>query len=109
VEEEVVEEEEEEEEEEIATALDSNAVSHKNFDMDACDHSKQGPESEIAPETQNDPEPEAWLGISIFGSNFWDPHQKQNSDSIFLIPDIPVGFSFWNFTVEKSSNRNSDS
>jgi hypothetical protein len=27
-----------------------------NFDMDARDHSKQGLESEIAPETQNDPE-----------------------------------------------------
>jgi hypothetical protein len=23
------------------------------------------------------------LGISIFGSDFWDPHCKQNSDSVF--------------------------
>ncbi len=23
------------------------------------------------------------LGIPIFGSNFWDPHRKQNSDSVF--------------------------
>jgi hypothetical protein len=25
----------------------------------------------------------ARLGIPIFGSNFWDPHQKWNSDSVF--------------------------
>jgi hypothetical protein len=25
----------------------------------------------------------AWLGIPIFGSNFWDPHWKQNSDFVF--------------------------
>jgi hypothetical protein len=24
-----------------------------------------------------------WLGIPIFGSNSWDPHWKQNSDSVF--------------------------
>ena len=25
----------------------------------------------------------SWLGIPIFGSDFWDPHRKQNSDSVF--------------------------
>ncbi len=25
----------------------------------------------------------AWLGILIFGSDFWDPHRKQNSNSVF--------------------------
>ncbi len=25
----------------------------------------------------------SWLGIPIFGSNFWDPHWKWNSDSVF--------------------------
>ena len=40
-------EEEEEEEEEIATALDSKEVSHVHIGTDACDHSKQGLESEI--------------------------------------------------------------
>jgi hypothetical protein len=45
------EEEEEEEEEEIATALDSKEVSHVHLGTDACDHSKQGLESEIPPET----------------------------------------------------------
>jgi hypothetical protein len=24
-----------------------------------------------------------WLGIPIFGSDFWDPHCEQNSDSSF--------------------------
>ena len=52
------EEEEEEEEEEIATALDSKEVSHVHIGTDACDHSKQGLESEISSETQNDPESE---------------------------------------------------
>jgi hypothetical protein len=52
------EEKEEEEEEEIATALDSKEVSHVHVDTDACDHSKQGLESEIPPETQHDPESE---------------------------------------------------
>jgi hypothetical protein len=49
---------EEEEEEEIATALDSKEVSHVLLDMNACDHSKQGLESEIPPETQNNSESE---------------------------------------------------
>jgi hypothetical protein len=52
------EEEEEEEEEDIATALDSKEVSHVHVDTDACEHFKQGLESEIPPETQNDPESE---------------------------------------------------
>ncbi len=40
------------------TALDGNEVSHENVDIDTCDHSKQGLESEIAPETKHDPESE---------------------------------------------------
>jgi hypothetical protein len=27
------------------------------------------------------------LGIPIFGSNFWDPHRKRNSDSVFNSKD----------------------
>ncbi len=34
----------------------------KHIRMDACDHSKQGLESEISPETQNDPESEVTDG-----------------------------------------------
>jgi hypothetical protein len=56
------EEEEEEEEEEIATALDSKEISHVHVDMGTCDHSKQGLESDIAPEIQNDPESEVTDG-----------------------------------------------
>ncbi len=36
--------------------MDSNEVSHGKVNMDACDHSKQGLESEVA--TQNNPESE---------------------------------------------------
>jgi hypothetical protein len=48
----------EEVEEEIATALDSKEVSHVHIGTVACDHSKQGLESEIPSETQNYPESE---------------------------------------------------
>ena len=54
--------EEEEEEEKIVTALESKEVFHVHIGMDACDHSKQGLESEILPETQNDPESEVTDG-----------------------------------------------
>ncbi len=26
---------------------------------------------------------QTWLGIPIFGSNFWDPYHKQDSNSVF--------------------------
>jgi hypothetical protein len=51
-------EEEKEEEEEVATALDGNDVSCEHVDMNACDNSKQGLETQIALETHNDPESE---------------------------------------------------
>ena len=57
-EEEEKEEEEHYEEKEVATALDGNDVSHEHVDMNACDHSKQGLETQIASETHNDPESE---------------------------------------------------
>jgi hypothetical protein len=50
-EEEKEEEEREEEEEEIAAALDSSYVSREQVDTYACDHSKQGLETQIASET----------------------------------------------------------
>jgi hypothetical protein len=55
-------EEEEQQEEEVATALDGNDVSHEHVDMNACDHSKQGLETQIASETHNDPESEVTDG-----------------------------------------------
>jgi hypothetical protein len=54
-EEEKEEEEREEEEEEVAAALDSNDISLKQVDTNACDHSKQGLETQIATETHKDP------------------------------------------------------
>ncbi len=51
-------EEEEQEEEEVATALGCNDVSHEHDDMNACDHSKQGLETQTASKTHNDPKSE---------------------------------------------------
>jgi hypothetical protein len=56
------EEEEDDDDDEIASALDSKEDSHVHVDTDACDHSKQGLDSEIPPETQNDPESEVTDG-----------------------------------------------
>ncbi len=49
------EEEKEEENEEVAAALDSNDVSHEQVDIYACDHSKQGLETQIASDNHKDP------------------------------------------------------
>jgi hypothetical protein len=48
------------------------------------------------------------LGIPIFGSDFWDPHRKRDSDSVFDSEDSGRIF-FMNSAVKKSRNRNSDS
>ncbi len=48
------------------------------------------------------------LGIPIFGSDFWDPHRKWNSNSVFDSKDSGWIF-FLNSAVEKSRNRNSNS
>ncbi len=49
------EEEREEKEEEVAATFDSNDVSCEQVDTYACDHSKQGLETQIASETHKDP------------------------------------------------------
>ncbi len=51
---------------------------------------------------------DTWLGIPIFGSDFRDPHQKRNSDSVFVSGDSSRIFSL-NAAVEKLSNQNYDS
>ncbi len=48
------------------------------------------------------------MGIPIFGSDFWDPYWKRNSDSVFDSEDSGRNF-FSNSAVEKLRNRNSDS
>jgi hypothetical protein len=50
----------------------------------------------------------ARLGIPIFGSNFWDPHWKQNSDLVFDSKGSGWNF-FSNSAVEKLRNQNFDS
>jgi hypothetical protein len=42
--------------------LDKTEVSHKNFDIDANDQTKQGPEPEIGTENQHEPESEVTKG-----------------------------------------------
>ncbi len=54
-EEEKEEEKREEEEEEVAAALDSNNVSPEQVDTYACDHSKQGLETQIASDNHKNP------------------------------------------------------
>jgi hypothetical protein len=48
------------------STLDKHEVSHENFDMDAIDQSKQGPEPEIGKENQNGPESEVTDGGNTF-------------------------------------------
>jgi hypothetical protein len=50
----------------------------------------------------------AWLGIPTFGSNFWYPHWKQNSNYVFDSRDSGQNFVL-NSAVEQSTNQNSDS
>jgi hypothetical protein len=54
-EEEKEEEKREDEEEELAAALDSNDVSDEQVDTHACDHAKQGLETQIASDNHKDP------------------------------------------------------
>ncbi len=49
-----------------------------------------------------------WLGIPIFGSDFWDPHCKWNSNSVFDSEDSGRIF-FWIPMSGESENHNSDS
>jgi hypothetical protein len=44
--------------------------------------------------------PDSWLGIKILGSNFWDPHQKQNSNSVSDSKN-PGQIYFWGFQCWK--------
>jgi hypothetical protein len=48
----------------------------------------------------------SWLGIPIFGSDFWDPHRKQNSDSVFDSKDSgrKIFFGFQCLESQKIGN-----
>jgi hypothetical protein len=73
--------EREEEEEEVATASDGNDVSHEDVAMNACDHSKQGLESQTASEIHNDPELEVTDGCES-SKNVPDDIDKDVTDGI---------------------------
>ncbi len=50
---------------------------------------------------------QSWLGIPIFGSDFWDPHRKRNSNSFFEYEDS--GRIFFEIPMSgESENWNSD-
>jgi hypothetical protein len=74
------EEREEEEEEEVAAALDNNDVSHEQVDTYACDHSKQGLETQIASETHKDPVSEVTDGCES-AKNVLDDIEKDVTDA----------------------------
>ncbi len=75
------EQEQEQEEKEVATALDGNGVSHEHVDMNACDYSKQGLETQIASETHNDSESEVKDGCES-SKNVPDDIDKDVTDVI---------------------------
>jgi hypothetical protein len=72
-------EEEQWEEEEVATTLYGNDVSHEHVDMNACDHSKQGLETQIASEIHYDPESEVTDSCESF-KNVQDDIEKDVTD-----------------------------
>jgi hypothetical protein len=73
------EEEREEEEEEVAAALDNNNVSCEQVDTFACDHSKQGLETQITSETHKDPVSEVTNGCES-AKNVLDDIEKDVTD-----------------------------
>ncbi len=74
------EEEREEEEEEVAAALDSNDVSCEQVDTYACDHAKQGLETQIASEDNHkNPVPEV-IDRCESAKNVLDDIDKDDTD-----------------------------
>ncbi len=78
-EEEKEEEEREEEKEKVAVALDSNDVSHEQVDTYACDHAKQGLETQIASDNHKDPVSEVIDGCES-AKNVLDVIKKDDTD-----------------------------
>ncbi len=74
------EEREEEEEEVLAAALDNNDVFHAQVDTYACDHPKQGLETQIASETHKDPVSEVKDGCES-AKNVLDDIEKDVTDA----------------------------
>ena len=78
-EEEKGEENREEEEEELAAALDSNDVSHEQVDTYACDHAKQGIETQITSENHTNSLSEGIDGCES-AKNELDDIEKDDTD-----------------------------
>jgi hypothetical protein len=73
------EEEREEEEEEVAAALDSNDVSCEQVDTYACNHAKQGLETQITSDKHKDPVSEVIDGCES-AKNVLDDIEKDDTD-----------------------------
>jgi hypothetical protein len=71
--------EEEEEEEKLAAALDSNDVSREQVDTYACDHTKQGLETQIASDNHKDPVSEVTDGCES-AKNVLDDIEKDDTN-----------------------------
>ncbi len=78
-EEEKEEEKRKEEEEELAATLDSNDVSREQVDTYACDHAKQGLETQIASDNHKDPVSEVIDGYEC-AKNVLDDIEKDDTD-----------------------------
>jgi hypothetical protein len=74
------EKEEEREEEEVAAALDNNDVFCEQVDTYACDHAKQGLETQIASEAHKDPVSEVTDGFES-AKNVLDDIEKDVTDA----------------------------
>jgi hypothetical protein len=72
-------EEMDQEEEEVAAALDSNDVSHEQVETYACDHAKQGLETQIASDNHKDPVSEVIDGCES-AKNVLDDTEKDDTD-----------------------------
>ncbi len=73
-------EERDEEEDEVAAALDNNDVSREQVDTYACDHSKQGLETQIASVTHKEPVSEVTDGCES-AKNVFDDIEKYVADA----------------------------
>jgi hypothetical protein len=109
-EEEKEEEEQEEEEEEVAAALDSNDVSCEQVDTNACDHSKQGLETQIASETHKDPVSEVTDGRES-SKNVPDDIEKDVTDVTgqkeIMGGSVQVQNQFSHDNIDKNANDQS--
>ncbi len=109
-EEEKEEEEREEEEEEVTAALDSNDVSHEQVDTYACDHSKQGLETQIASEIHKDPVSEVTDGCE-FAKNVLNDIEKDATDvpgqKEVMGGSVQVDHQFLHDNIDENANDQS--